>query len=455
LKAILIGFNKEESLDDLKIVDSIISKDHYENYNSELDLTNVLTDEGPFTYVVMNIDERGISPFKLYELITEIIGLRPFIFMGSLTSIKSQLSDDLLNAQKINYVIKKPIVPLELRKAIAQCEMWAKDEDFEQSILDAGCEEMRSMRIKNFYLYDQLPYDVYIELNPGRYGKIIAKNQFYTHQLIQSYSKKNIKFLFLKKDEHLKLLDSFINSLLSIYRTKKIDRSKIVKVHLKTIFFIREFLKTLSVTDEIIELVKLFAESISSTIKNSPSLIDLLIEIDFEGQMDFPESSLICAYVCEAIIRNLDWKSDMTKGRLVLASILHDISLENQDLLKITNLSDPALREFSDVDFIAFKEHPQRAQEMARLFSGYTELDFIVKQHHEHPMGEGFPQQLNVSNLTTISCIFILATQFSSRVARSKDGFLSQKEIIKSMQKIYHLGNFKDPMKAFIKILEP
>lgn len=456
MKALLIGFTKEEYDDDLKMIQGLLLPKLFFNFNHhEMDITQILMDEGPFHYVLMNIDDRDLHVERIYQTINDIIGSRPYLFIGTSLSQKSLLTDELLNDQKSNFVLSKPIVPIEFRKSIAQCEMWIKDQDFEDSILDASNDDMRSMRIKNFFLYEQLPYDVYLELTPGKFGKIISKNQFYSHQLIQSYAKKHVKFLYLKKDEHLKLLDTFIKNLLVVYRSKKIERSKLVKLHLKTIYFVREFLRALSVTQEINELVRLLSESIGQLVKTSKqSLIEILLEIDCENGIDFAESSLFTIYITEHLTKKLEWQSDMTRLRLVLAGILHDISLDNMELIKIFNLNDPLLNQFSEEDIISYKDHPFRAQEIARLFNGVTELDFIVKQHHEHPTGEGFPQQLNTSNLTSISCIFIIATQFVSHLSRHKDGLVNKKDILKQMNKIYYQGNFKDPMKALTKILE-
>lgn len=80
------------------------------------------------------------------------------------------------------------------------------------------------MRLRNFYLFEQVPYDVYIELTSTKFGKVITKDKFYSHQIIQNYSRKNIKYLYLRKDEHLKFLDTSIKNLLKIYDAKLSDK---------------------------------------------------------------------------------------------------------------------------------------------------------------------------------------------------------------------------------------
>jgi response regulator RpfG family c-di-GMP phosphodiesterase len=290
-------------------------------------------------------------------------------------------------------------------------------------------------------------------LTPGKYWKIISKNKNYTHQLVHSYSKKNVKFLYLRKDEHLKLLDTSIKHLITFYKSKSIDKSKLFIVHLKTIFFIQEFVRHLSVTEEIIELVKLLTESISNLVRSQKTIFNLLAEFDQLSQIGFAEAALLTAYLCEGILAEMEWNADMTKGRLILCAIFQDIHLGNDELIKVRTLDDPILRKFSEEDQQHFREHPKAAGEIAKLFSGYTEVDFILKEHHEHPLGEGFPNGINTSGLTTISSIFIIATHFASKIARSNEGMLAQVETIKFLKRNYVLGNFKEPMKALSKIL--
>lgn len=147
----------------------------------------------------------------------------------------------------------------------------------------------------------------------------------------------------------------------------------------------------------------------------------------------------------------MEWSAESTKEKLIVASIIQDINLKNEGLYLIRSINDPDLKLFTDEEQLQFKEHPRIAQEIAKLFNGYTELDFILKEHHEHPHGDGFPSGIGASSLTTISCVFIVSTHFLSRISRSPNGLTDLRDVLSSMRKTYQLGNFKDPMTALIK----
>ena len=407
--------------------------------------------EEPISFVMIAIDNKYISVNNFYNIINDTLGQRPFIFVGNSNSVKSYLTHEMLHLSTINFVVETPLNPEELKKAVNGSTEWIKNEEFEESILEFTQDDLHKMRLRNFYLFEQMPYDVYLELTPTNYGKIISKDKPYTHNFIQNYSRRNIKFLYLKKDDHLKFLDNSIQNLLKIYDAKFTDRKKYVILHMKTIFFIHQFIKTLNVSDDIVTLTHLFIDSTREVVKSQEVMTELLDQITVSPNMTFVEHSLATAYVCESILFYMGWNANMSRDKLLLASVLQDIWLKNDDLLKIRSINDPILKTFTEEEQVEFKNHPQKAAQLSTYFSGFSDVDFILNEQHEHPTGDGFPKGLNSSGLTIISCIFILANNFVSRIAITKKTPNAYREIVHSMKRIYNTGNFKDPIAALEK----
>ena len=180
-------------------------------------LMDFMTDDGPFSFIVISIDNKNITVVDIYKQIIDTLGVRPFVFIGSMNAVKSQLTNDMVHNQQTNALVELPLILDEFKKAVNLAIDWVKKEEFEESILEFSRDDLHPMRLRNFYLFEQVPYDVYIELTATKFGKVIAKDKFYSHQIIQNYSRKNIKYLYLRKDEHLKFLDSSIKNLLKIY----------------------------------------------------------------------------------------------------------------------------------------------------------------------------------------------------------------------------------------------
>ncbi|MDO9183154.1 MAG: HD domain-containing phosphohydrolase [Bacteriovorax sp.] len=454
MKVLFIGHDIEINTTIKRLMGNSFPKVQMVEPSESADLMELMTTDGPFAFVVVAIDNKSITVNELYESINEVLGQRPFIFIGSPNSVKSYITSAILQKPLMNFVIETPLIPDDFKKSVSGSIEWVKKEEFEESIIEFSRDDLHKMRLRNFYLFEQLPYDVYLELTSTKFGKVIAKNKTYTHQLIQNYSRKNIKFLHLRKDEHLKFLDTSIKNLLKIYEAKLGDRKKYVVLHLKTIFFIHQFIKTVSVSDDIIKLTHYFIGTAREVVKSQESMTELLDHLTENPNLTFAEHSLATAYLCESILYYMGWSADMSRDKLLLASILQDISLTNDEMIKIRSLNDPNLKNYTEEEQLEFKNHPQQAALIATYFNGFSDVDFILSEQHEHPTGDGFPKGLNSSGLTTISCIFILASNFVSRIAGTKKTPTTYKEIMASMKRIYHTGNFKDPLKALEKSLK-
>lgn len=417
-------------------------------------LMEFMTNDGPFSFVVVAIDNKNITVVDLYHSIIDTLGVRPFVFIGTMNSVKAQLTNDMVHNQQTNALVELPLVLDEFKKAVNLAIDWVKKEEFEESILEFSRDDLHPMRLRNFYLFESVPYDVYIELTATKFGKVISKDKFYSHQIIQNYSRKNIKYLYLRKDEHLKFLDTSIKNLLKIYEAKLSDRKKYLMLHLKSAFFMHQFIRAASVSDEVNKLAHYFIDSVSNLVRSYENVSDLLDSISESGNITFAEQSVATAYVCERILLNMGWTADMTRGKLILAALLQDVSLGNDDLIKIRSINDPNLKMFSEEEQDDFKNHPQKAAHLSTYFNGFSDVDFILMEQHEHPTGDGFPKGLNSSGLTTISCIFILASNFVSRMALTPKSPTQHKDILTSMKRVYNTGNFKDPLKALEKALK-
>lgn len=454
MKALFIGHTPEDDKNIIRLMGNNYPKVQLVGLREPENLMDMLMSDGPFSFVVVNIDNKGLVVADLYQQINDTLGVRPFVFIGTPNSVKSQITNDMVHNQQTNALVELPLVLEEFKKAVNLAIDWVKKEEFEESILEFSRDDLHPMRLRNFYLFEQLPYDVYIELTSTKFGKVITKDKFYSHQIIQNYSRKNIKYLYLRKDEHLKFLDTSIKNLLKIYDAKLSDRKKYLVLHLKTAFFMHQFIKAASVSEDVNKLAHFFIDSVSALVRTYDSLSELLDNISETGNITFAEQSVATAYVCEKILSNMGWTADMTRGKLILASLLQDVTLGNDDLIKIRSLNDPNLKMFSDEEQEDFKNHPQKAAHLSTFFNGFSDVDFILMEQHEHPTGDGFPKGLNSSGLTTISCIFILASNFVSRMALTPKSPTQHKDILTSMKRIYNTGNFKDPLKALEKALK-
>jgi response regulator RpfG family c-di-GMP phosphodiesterase len=453
LKALFICDQKEEWN-----THTVLFKQHFPNCELVCaikgeDALDYLSYEGPFALVIIECSIRDEEPTELARQIIEITGDRPIIFLGTKVMI-NRVDENLLHENELFDILYKPFEPEEFKDTLNKAFKWAKEEEFEQSIEEIDRENLLPMKIRNFYLFKEVPYDVYLELTSTKFIKIIGKNKPYTHNNILTYARKNIKYLYLGKDDYLHFLEDGIKKVQSILNTKNIKLNIALSFQIRGILLIHQYVRTVGVTDNIINLtnkiIHLTGEIFDQHKSSNRNAKALLASIPFK-QGDFAEQSIYTAYLCEAILDGLGWKSELSRKKLGLASILQDSMLANEDLVKIESADDPNLQMFPPAEQKEFLEHPAKAAELAQYFQGYPEADFVIAQHHERADGSGFPARLASNKLSAHSCAFILASTFVSRFSnsqRTKDDIF---QIISHFRKILNVANFKEPLKILEK----
>mgnify|MGYP000430453335 CR=1 FL=1 len=450
MKALFICDNKEEWENLNKLFNANFPKVELICSLNGADALEHLSYEGPFAVVMIEASIQDDDPSELGKQIVETVGERPIIFMGNTAHIRDKIDDDLYNNHPINGIITTPYDPKNFKETITASLEWAKKEEFEESIEEMDRDDLLPMRIRNFYMFKVVPYDVYLELTMTKFIKIIKKNNPYTHAKIQTYAKKNIKNLFLGKNDFIKMLEDGIEKITATLLQKGLTNQKYIGSQIRGTLLVQQYIRAIGVSEDIQALCSLIIDTTDKVVKKSESISDVLEEIPFKNG-DFAEQAIFTAYLSEAILHNLGWKSDLSRKKLGLASLLQDSTLGNEDLIKIQNSTDPNLQMFTKDEQDEFLTHPIRAAEIARQFQGYSEVDFVIAQHHEKPNGTGFPFGVTVNKLSAHSCAFILATAFVGRYALSTKKPEDVIKILEELKLEYNVGNFKDPFGALEK----
>lgn len=412
-----------------------------------------LSYEGPFGIVLIDTSLQDDQPSELATQVIEISGERPIIFLGEKERIKMTVDEQLLIDNPMFDLLEKPY-DLETFKEVVNSGLeWAKEEEFEQSVEEFDRSELLPMKLRNFYMFNKIPYDTYLELTQTKFIKVISADKTYTQSTLQGYAKRSIKFLYLKKNEYLRFLEDSIVKIKNDLNNPNLNVRKTLATQVRAALVIHQYIRTVGVSANVIELCQLVIDK-TGDIFHQCRGIKTVLENFPRIQQDFAEHSILTMYFTESICEGLGWGSAITRKKLGLAALLQDATLSNEDFLKIDSLDSPHLQMFSEEEKEEFAQHPQKAAELALYFSHFPETDFIILQHHELPNGEGFPHRLNANKLTVLSCVFALASQFVSRLVTSEQKSSTLlAEVYNYFKANYNMGNFKDPLMALERML--
>lgn len=415
----------------------------------------LLTLDGFFSLILIEASIRHENPSQLADRLTEAIGERPFIFVGERVHIVDRIDSDLYSKSSHNDILIRPFAVASFIDAVSKAISWVEEEEFENSIEELDRNGLLPMKIRCFYMFDILPYDVYLELTQTKFARILAANQQYTQADIQVYARRRVKNLYLRKNEFLKFLeDAFKKVSLVFENNKKYSPQKLMANQIRSVLLIHQYVSHLGPSPDITKICELFIDVTKDVFHHFSTFREIIVNFPVK-KMEIPEQSVLTSYLCESILVSLGWASNTSRLKLGLASILYDCMIPSDELALVYDKEDNLLSKLSPEELQNFYQHPLKSAAIATHFQGFPDTDFIISQHHERPSGVGFPQKLGINKLTTHSCTFILATAFVQRMACNdihKKGVLQN--IYTEIKEIYNVGNFKAPLMAIGKMID-
>jgi len=346
-----------------------------------------------------------------------------------------------------NRTLKKPIQAETFRKTLLDAisnqtnkANWLKNSEFGHN----------KVKIANFLKFNLLPCDAFIRLGDSKFVKLINGNDMYTTEIIKKYIDKNVTYLYVKQEDYPVLANTGIQTLMSLY-DRKTEGSSASNLQLTSLENIHTAIHDLGLTKDAAELTKKTITSSVQLAKRVRSISDLLNKMKKSGNYIY-DHSLKMSYICTSIAKHTEWGSDATVFKLSLACTMHDMTLDNDQLARIQLLTDPRLKEYDPAVVEAYKNHPFEAAKLIKDSKEFpTDVDFIVAQHHERPDGSGFPRGLSKLRIAPLSCVFILAHEFVTRI-EEMGGVFNQENRDKVYEQLskdkFTTGNFKRPFEG-------
>tara|TARA_Y100000768_G_scaffold388580_1_gene385346 strand:- start:2550 stop:3944 length:1395 start_codon:yes stop_codon:yes gene_type:complete len=419
------------------------------NVNQAMNYANV---DGPFALYLLDFDtQTDINALGLN--LVEMTGKRPLIFLGREAILKDLVSDELFHSHQKNNKLLKPTTradfPTDLKQQIDTAIEWARKEEFDESIKEVDPNDYLPMKIKSFFLYESFPYDLYLAITTKSYIKIISADKTYTHATLTKYSRKNVKYLYIKKDDQIKYLEEESKKCLKAMKLAKPEDKGIYLLLLRAVTILHQFILALGVTDSVLVLTNVIAETIVNQYKSQISLKPILKSYPtfYQG---VASKSLLTAFIAQAIAWKVGWESNTTKMKLVVCALLQDITLPEESMAKANSLKSEFIKGHDARDIEEYKVHPLKAAEFAKQFTNFPDIDYIIEAHHELPNRKGFPNRPSSSRLTQICAVFNVAQHIAAELDGEKLSDIFLQKVTRPMIKTHSGGHFRDIVKIAI-----
>lgn len=308
-------------------------------------------------------------------------------------------------------------------------------------------------RIKTNLLLDASPLnaDIYIRLSAQKYIRLFAKGDPFEKEDLEKYlTNKKVEYLYVKNNETSEFIAKLDNLIQNLLANEEVQGVELTNESINITQTVFDLAKKVGFTPEIQNAVKSNADVLIKSMNGNKKMTSLLGRLKKNPDQYIAIHSNIVAQMSCSIAEAMGWKSDTTFKKITIASLLHDVMLNDQEIAKIQTLNELEKHKvnFIDADVKDFPNHPAKAASEAKLFSEIpADVDSIISQHHERPDGSGFPRKLTSSQISPLAALFIVAHDLVNDLMTNENFTLDT--FMESRKEMYPTGNFK---KAYLAI---
>lgn len=301
-----------------------------------------------------------------------------------------------------------------------------------------------------------LAADIYVRLSAMKYVKLFNQNDVFDNNDLQRYrEQKKLDYLYIRTGDTREFAKQLLAELKKMLETIPAGDLKAAAPVADVIETIHDLIAKVGITEEVAAAVKSSVDVTMKAMGDFPALGEILKTVTgatgkYIGKHTMLLTSVSCAIACA-----MDWYSEATFEKLTMAAFMHDAALSDHELCAVKDLGEFEKiykGKFNQGQIAEYRGHPERAVLLLGHFKVLPpEVDKIVAQHHEHPMGSGFPAQLSSNYLTPLSSLFIIAHDLTDYILDHPDDF-DIDAFLESFEKKYSAGHFKKIAKVLASV---
>jgi response regulator RpfG family c-di-GMP phosphodiesterase len=317
-----------------------------------------------------------------------------------------------------------------------------------RSEVNIGDESFCSFEGTKLYPLKSAPCDIFIKLGQKKLVKLCHQNDNVTTSLLEKYINKGIEQFFVP-DEDVSKVEEAISNVLSEVLVADINDDLTQAAQLVSFDFINKQMASVGMTSATIKLAEKTVQSVVDFAEKDKNLLEMIKKC-LQNKNYISEHSLMTSYVCTQIARQMGMANEQILQKLSVASLMHDAFLSHETLSKVKHAEE--IEKLNPQSREMVLSHPQLAATAVNAIKDFqADVDTILAQHHERPLGKGFPKGLNSKQIAPLSCLFIIAEEFVERLFVI--GFDPEKvtAILDSLEEEFNQGNFQKPLAALIK----
>ncbi len=293
--------------------------------------------------------------------------------------------------------------------------------------------------------------DLFIRLSALKYVKIVNAGDSFSADDEDKYKvRKKLNSFFVRNDS-VEAVVGKVNGLLEDMLKKPRPKEEVKTTSVDAVEVMHELVKEVGFTPEVQKLVKNNMNLVVKEMAETPSLAAVLKNMEINKEKYIAAHSQMVAEVSCAIAIAMEWGSDMSLKKLAMASLLHDMCIDDNHLCAVKDLKELNDRkeEFDQAKQKEYQDHPRKA---ALLIQGMKEVpadvDKIVYQHHELPRSTGFPEAVGHTHIHPLAACLIIGHDLVDWIIDHQGQKVDMEAFFAAHDEKFQQGQFKKIMKV-------
>lgn len=241
--------------------------------------------------------------------------------------------------------------------------------------------------------------DVFVRIAKDKLIKVLMKGDMFDSADTEKYQKKFISHLAVTREDANTLILTFENFLKQKMSLTS-SSAHALTLAKEALELTVSFTRALGWNEDTVRIAKATVDLTIHMVSKNHSWTEVLLKA--KTDTSYGHHIALTSLLSCCIAHNLGWHSDSTKQKLVMAALLHDYHLDESVYDDLSQAGKSP----------GYRQHPLRAAELARSIKGLpTDVDQILLQHHESPLGTGFPRGLTCNYISPLSAVFIICQE--------------------------------------------
>lgn len=305
--------------------------------------------------------------------------------------------------------------------------------------------------INHFEKMEYSPFRVFTQDENGQYQDLKLDGEYNLEKILR-LKERNVRTLFVDKNERLKMTELVTEHLVSSLDQSQLNEQEKVDYAEQSMHLLSGKLINSGITKNSIALA---AATLKANIQNAKgkrglrSLLKKLLEN--KHSYAYLHTQLLTFFGVQ-LMEILEWGDPEQRKKFCFVALFHDILLIDDKLARIHTREelkaaklDPAIEELVD-------SHAQRTSELVLKFPN-TPLttEVIIRQHHGTLTGKGFLTHAS-GNLTQLSTLFMVVEYFVELCLSGTGNEVNFEEAIRQVSERFSTARFRPIINALAEI---